>query len=82
MWKSSTYDCPILHLWGAPQGPLNPPGGYFFLNVKLEHMSRLHKKELLAQNALKAQEMKISLDSSNENIWFAHFFVLVGKCLM
>ena len=59
---------PFCTFVGPPQGPLNPPGGYFFLNVKLEHMSRLHKKELLAQNALKAQEMKISLDSSNENI--------------
>ena len=67
---------------GPPGAPWTPPGGIFFLNVKLEHMARLHKKEVLAQNALKAQEMKISLDSSNENIWFAHFFVLVGKCLM
>ena len=34
-------------------------------------MARLHKKELLAQNALKAQEMKISLDSISENLWSA-----------
>ena len=50
---------------GPPGAPWTPPGGIFFLNVKLEHMARLHKKELLAQNDLKAQEMKISLDSNS-----------------
>ena len=71
MWKSGTYNSPILYLYGPPRAPWTPQGGIFFLNVKLEHMARLHKKELLAQNALKAQEMKISLDSISENLWSA-----------
>ena len=37
------------------------------LNVKLEHMTRVHVNELLAKNALKAEEIRISLNSKSEN---------------
>ena len=45
-------------------------------------MARLHKKELLAQNALKAQEMKISLDYISENLWSALKNPMHGTSLM
>ena len=43
------------NIW-PPRPPWTPPGGAFVSNVKVQHMARVHKKELLAQNALKAEE--------------------------
>ena len=37
------------------------PNGFVGLNVKLEHMTRVYYSELLAKNALKAEEIKISV---------------------
>ena len=35
--------------------------------IGVEHMTRFHINELLAKNALKAEEIRISLDSKSEN---------------
>ena len=40
----------------APPDPPPPGGDLFVTNVKVEHLAIVHKKELLAQNALKAEE--------------------------
>ena len=37
------------------------PNGFVGLNVKLEHMTRVYYSELLAKNALKAEEIRISI---------------------
>ena len=62
----------IPHLsWAYPNGSVG-------LNVKLEHMTRVHVNELLAKNALKAEEIRISLDSKSENPWSVHENLVSG----
>ena len=65
----------IPHLsWAYPNGSVG-------LNVKLEHITRVHVNELLAKNALKAEEIRISLDSKSENPWSIHQNLVVGTDL-
>ena len=62
----------IPHLsWAYPNGSVG-------LNVKLEHITRVHVNELLAKNALKAEEIRISLDSKSENPWSIHQNLVSG----
>ena len=65
----------IPHLsWAYPNGSVG-------LNVKLEHMTRIHVSEPLAKNALKAEEIKFLLDSNSKNPWFASQNMVVGTDL-
>ena len=65
----------IPHLsWAYPNGSVG-------LNVKLEHIPRVHINELIAKNALKAEEIKILLDSNSKNPWFASQNMVVGTDL-
>ena len=57
------------------------PNGSVGLNVKLEHMTRFHINELLAKNALKAEEITISLDSKSKNPRSVHQNLVVGTDL-
>ena len=62
----------IPHLsWAYPNGSVG-------LNVKLEHINRIHVSEPLAKNALKAEEIRIFLDSKSENPWSVHENLVSG----
>ena len=41
-------------------------------------MAMVHINELLAKNALKAEEIRISLDSKSENPWSVHENLVSG----